>query len=159
MPIELSQTDRQFLESFVTRKPRTTRRQRAQALLLLAAGHSPSFVSQIVGIPKADVQSLEAQYAARGLAAVQRSSVKSTGTVCEGSGIEKTAGICGGSARISGTRIPVWLLVEARDLGVTEAQLLLDYPSLRAQDLVNAWSYAKSHRDEILAEIHENELA
>ncbi len=29
---------------------------------------------------------------------------------------------------------------------MTEAQLLLDYPSLRAQDLVNAWSYAKSHR-------------
>ncbi len=159
MPIELSQADRQFLERFVTRKPRTTRRQRAQALLLLAAGQSPSFVSQIVGIPKADVHSLEAQYAARGLAAVHRSPAKLTGTACEGSGIDKAVGVCGGSARIAGTRIPVWQLVEARDLGVTEAQLLLDYPSLRAQDLVNAWSYAKSHRDEILAEIHENEVA
>ncbi len=105
MPIELSQADRQFLERFVTRKPRTTRRQRAQALLLLAAGHSPSFVSQIVGIPKADVKSLEAQYAARGLAAVQRSSARSTGTACEGSGIEKVTGVCGGSAKIAGTRI------------------------------------------------------
>ncbi len=75
------------------------------------------------------------------------------------SGIEKTAGVCGGSARIVGTRIPVWQLVEARELGVSEAQLLLDYPSLRAQDLVNAWTYAKVHRDEILAEIHENEVA
>jgi uncharacterized protein (DUF433 family) len=159
MPIELSQGDRQFLERFVTRKPRTTRRQRAQALLLLAAGHSPSFVSQIVGIPKAAVQSLEEQYAVRDLAAVQRSSAESTGTACEGSGIEKAAGVCGGSARISGTRIPVWQLVEARDLGVTEAQLLLVYPSLRARDLVNAWSYAESHRGEILAEIHENEVA
>jgi uncharacterized protein (DUF433 family) len=159
MPIELSQADRQFLERFATQKPRTTRRQRAQALLLLAAGHSPSFVSQIVGIPKAAVQSLEEQYAARGLAAVQRSSAKSSGNAYEGAGIEKAAGVCGGSARISGTRIPVWQLVEARDLGVTEAQLLLDYPSLRAQDLVNAWSDAKTHRDEILAEIHENEVA
>jgi uncharacterized protein (DUF433 family) len=159
MPIELNPTDRQLLERFVTRKPRTTRRQRAQALLLLAAGHSPSFVSQIVGVSTADVQSLEARYAARGLAAVQRSSAKSTGTAEEGSGIEKAAGVCGGSARISSTRIPVWQLVEARDLGVTEAQLLLDYPSLRAQDLVNAWSYARSHREEILAEIHENEVA
>jgi uncharacterized protein (DUF433 family) len=74
-------------------------------------------------------------------------------------GIEKTEGVCGGSARIAGTRIPVWQLVAARDLGASEAQLLLDYPGLRAEDLVNAWSYARSHRDEIEAEIHENEVA
>jgi uncharacterized protein (DUF433 family) len=75
------------------------------------------------------------------------------------SGIEKTDGVCGGSARIAGTRIPVWQLVAARDLGAREAQLLLDYPSLRAQDLVNAWSYAQFHRDEIEAAIRENEDA
>jgi uncharacterized protein (DUF433 family) len=73
--------------------------------------------------------------------------------------IEKTKGVCVGAARIAGTRIPVWQLVESRDLGVSEAQLLLDYPGLRAEDLVNAWSYAKSHREEIEAEIHENEVA
>lgn len=72
------------------------------------------------------------------------------------SGIEKTNGVCGGSARIAGTRIPVWQLVAARDLGVGEAQLLLDFPTLRAQDLLNAWSYAQSHRNEIEAEIREN---
>jgi len=65
-------------------------------------------------------------------------------------GIEKTEGVCGGSVRIAGTRIPVWQLVAVRNLGVNEAQLLIDYPTLRAEDLVNAWSYAQAHRDEIL---------
>ncbi len=71
--------------------------------------------------------------------------------------IESTPGICGGSARISGTRIPVWVLVEAhRDLGVSESQLLLDYPKLRAVNLVDAWDYVRDHRDEIAAEIRRN---
>ena len=54
---------------------------------------------------------------------------------------------------------PVWQLVADRESGVSEAQLLVDYPSLRADDLVNARSYARSHRDEIQAEIRENEVA
>ena len=73
--------------------------------------------------------------------------------------IEKTEGVCGGSARIAGSRVPVWQLVADRESGVSEAQLLVDYPSLRAEDLVNAWSYARSHCDEIQAEIRENEVA
>jgi len=76
-----------------------------------------------------------------------------------GLGIARTEGVCGGSARIAGTRIPVWQLVAARNLGVSEGQLLVDYPALRAEDLVNAWSYARSHVDEIQADIHENEDA
>jgi uncharacterized protein (DUF433 family) len=80
-------------------------------------------------------------------------------TMESGLGIERTEGVCGGSARIAGTRIPVWQLVAARNLGVSEAQLLIDYPTLRAEDLVNAWSYARSHLEEIQAEIHENEDA
>ncbi len=159
MPIKLSLGERRYLERFLARKMRPTRRQRAKALLLLAEGHPVSFVSQIVGIPKDDVQSLEEQYEASGVAAVERSSTRLPRTTGRGSGIEKSEGVCGGSARIFGTRIPVWQLVEARDLGVTEAQLLLDYPALRAEDLVNAWSYAESNRDEISAEIHANAVA
>jgi uncharacterized protein (DUF433 family) len=66
-----------------------------------------------------------------------------------GIGIERTEGVCGGSARVAGTRIPVWQLVAARNLGVSEDQLLIDYPALSAEDLVNAWSYARAHLDEI----------
>ena len=71
-------------------------------------------------------------------------------------GIEKTEGVCGGSARIAGTRIPNLATRRARDLGESEAQFPLDYPGLRAADLVNAWSYARAHHDEIEAEIREN---
>ncbi len=74
-------------------------------------------------------------------------------------GIEKTEGVCGGSARIRQTRIPVWSLENARRNGVTEAELLQDFPSLTAQDLANAWAYVRSHREEIEREIAENEKA
>ena len=57
-------------------------------------------------------------------------------------GIEKKDGVSGGSACIVRTRIPVWTLELARRNGLSEAQLLFDWPSLRAADLVNAWSYS-----------------
>ena len=74
-------------------------------------------------------------------------------------GIEKTPGICGGAACIVRTRIPVWLLENARRLETPEAEILRAYPPLRAEDLANAWAYVRSHRDEIDGEIQENEAA
>ncbi|MBW4600591.1 MAG: DUF433 domain-containing protein [Calothrix sp. FI2-JRJ7] len=74
-------------------------------------------------------------------------------------GIEKTPGVCGGDACISGTRIPVWVLVNARNLGISEAQLLKDYPTLSATDLTNAWVYASIYSEEIEIAIKENEEA
>ncbi len=65
----------------------------------------------------------------------------------------------GGEPRIVRTRIPVWVLVEARRLGSSEADLLRNYPSLRAEDLVNAFGYYRAHRDEIEQQIRENEEA
>jgi uncharacterized protein (DUF433 family) len=72
-------------------------------------------------------------------------------------GIEKTEGICGGSARIRQTRIPVWSLENARRIGITEAELLQNFPNLTAKDLANAWSYVRLHQEEIEREIVENE--
>jgi uncharacterized protein (DUF433 family) len=74
-------------------------------------------------------------------------------------GIESSAEVCGGAARIIRTRVPVWLLEQARRLGTSEAQLLSAYPTLRAEDLTNAWAYIRSHRNEIDREILENESA
>jgi uncharacterized protein (DUF433 family) len=74
-----------------------------------------------------------------------------------GSGIESTPGVGGGEPRIAGTRIPVWALEQGRRLGASEADLLRDYPELRAADLVNAWTYVAAHRDEIEMQIRENE--
>jgi len=55
------------------------------------------------------------------------------------------------------TRIPVWLLEQARLLGTSDADLLKAYPTLRAQDLTNAWAYVRTHREEIERQIAENE--
>lgn len=72
-------------------------------------------------------------------------------------GVESTPGVCGGEACIVRTRIPVWLLVQARRLGTSEADLLRAYPTLRAEDLANAWAYYRAHRDEIDRQISEHE--
>jgi uncharacterized protein (DUF433 family) len=74
-------------------------------------------------------------------------------------GIESTPDVLGGEARIVRTRIPVWVLVQARHLGATEADLLHSYPTLRAEDLTNAWAYARMHADEIAQHILANETA
>ena len=74
-------------------------------------------------------------------------------------GIDKTPGICGGDACIRQTRIPVWALVQLSQLGTDEAGLLRTYPTLTAEDLVNAWSYYRSHTAEIEQQIADNELA
>ena len=74
-------------------------------------------------------------------------------------GIESQPGVCGGEPRIVRTRIPVWLLEQARRLGASEADLLRCYPTLRAEDLANAWAYVDGHQDEIERQIRENEAA
>ncbi|MEZ4706303.1 MAG: DUF433 domain-containing protein [Caldilineaceae bacterium] len=74
-------------------------------------------------------------------------------------GIEKTPGVIGGDACIVRTRIPVWMLENYRRLGWTEAQILDNFPTLRAADLVNAWAYVDAHQVEIETTIHEHEMA
>ncbi len=74
-------------------------------------------------------------------------------------GIDSNPNVLGGEPCIVRTRIPVWVLVQARHLGVTEADLLKSYPSLTAEDLAEAWAFYRAHRDEIEKQIAENEAA
>jgi uncharacterized protein (DUF433 family) len=74
-------------------------------------------------------------------------------------GIDLRPDVCGGEPCIVRTRIPVWLPEQGRRLGISEQGLLAAYPSLRAEDLVNAWAYARSHVGEIESQIRENEAA
>ena len=74
-------------------------------------------------------------------------------------GIESTPGVCGGEPCIVRTRIPVWILVQAKSLGTSEADILRSYPTLRAEDLSNAWGYYRLHGEEIERQILENEQA
>src|SRR4051794_896838 len=69
MSINLSPDERASLEQFIgPYKP--TKRQKAQALLGLAAGESAEAVAMRVGIPKEAVTELAAQFTERGLAGV-----------------------------------------------------------------------------------------
>jgi uncharacterized protein (DUF433 family) len=74
-------------------------------------------------------------------------------------GIESTPGVMGGEPCIVRTRIPVWVLVQARKLGSSEADILQAYPTLYAEDLTNAWAYYRAHQAEIERQIVENEMA
>ena len=74
-------------------------------------------------------------------------------------GIDTQPNVCGGDACVVRTRIPVWTLVQARRLGVSESDLLKAYPMLGAEDLAEAWAYCRSHNDLIEAQIAANEQA
>ena len=73
------------------------------------------------------------------------------------SGIECTPGVCGGDACIRRTRIPVWLLVRAHQLGSSDEEILDSYPTLSHHDLDNAWAYYELHQADIEQQIASNE--
>lgn len=98
----------------------------------------------------------EAELAIAGLSVTERRQLLkslSSNFTSRFAAIEKNENIMAGAACIRGTRIPVWLLEQARQQGVSEADLLNNYPGLSAEDLVNAWDYAGVNRDEIEAQI------
>jgi len=74
-------------------------------------------------------------------------------------GIDTVEGVCGGDPIVVRSRIPVWILEQARRLGASEAELLRAYPALHAEDIANAWAYVRAHRSEIDERIRENEAA
>jgi len=74
-------------------------------------------------------------------------------------GIAVDPEVCGGDPCVARTRIPVWLLVQARKLGSTDTALLAAYPTLKAGDLLHVWDYYQAHQDEIERQIQENEAS
>ena len=74
-------------------------------------------------------------------------------------GIERAPDVCGDEPRIADTRIPVWVLIQARRHGTWDADILRIYPTLKEEDLVNAWNYYQNHQDEIEHQIRANETA
>lgn len=67
-----------------------------------------------------------------------------------GPAVRSTEGVMGGDACIRNTRIPVWLLVSYKMQGLSDSELLANYPSLNASDLTSAWDYFAAHAEEIL---------
>jgi uncharacterized protein (DUF433 family) len=154
--------DWKTLLSYVARPRRPTARMRAEALLGWEQGRSLEEIAEYVGIKLVDLRDLSARYNEGGLEAVGLSGTsplqERPRRQARQPTIVKTLGVCGGAARVDGTRIPVWQLVEERDLGASEAQLLNSYRTLTARDLVAAWDYAEAHPEEIAAEIRRNEM-
>ena len=74
-------------------------------------------------------------------------------------GVDSRPDVCGGEPCVVRTRIPVWLLEQARRQGSSEEDLLRAYPSLRAEDLANTWAYVRAHVAEIDEQIRQNESA
>lgn len=74
-------------------------------------------------------------------------------------GITSNPLVCGGEPCIVRTRIPIWLLVQARHLGLSDGEILRAYPTLQAEDLANAWNYYRAHHFQIEQQIQENEEA
>jgi uncharacterized protein (DUF433 family) len=79
--------------------------------------------------------------------------------VMPASWIEKTPGVCGGDACIRWTRIPVWGLMEWRNLGLSDAEILDRSMGLTQADLDAAWEYYAKHREEIDEAIRDNDAA
>jgi uncharacterized protein (DUF433 family) len=76
----------------------------------------------------------------------------------ERSWIEKTPGKCGGRACIRHTRLPVWSVVVARRLGVSDDDLLGYFVTpLTPDDIQAAWAYCEQNPEEIEADIQQNE--
>lgn len=72
--------------------------------------------------------------------------------------ISKTVRVLGGDACIRGTRIPVWLLVQMRDAGLDASETKSHFDQLITDaDLIAAWDYYNSHKDEIDENIRRNE--
>jgi uncharacterized protein (DUF433 family) len=74
-------------------------------------------------------------------------------------GITKTHGVVGGDACIRNMRIPVWSLVEYRQMGANDDRILEAYPQLTSADLANAWAYADTFHTEIAQAIAVNQEA
>ena len=72
-------------------------------------------------------------------------------------GIEKTPGVCGGDACVAKTRIPVWSLVNSKRLGMDDAEILYNFPTLNREDLKNAWNYYRANHEEVDELILENQ--
>lgn len=72
--------------------------------------------------------------------------------------IRKTPNVLGGEARIGNRRIAVWMLVRAKQLGMSDEEIRTRYQQpLTETELAAAWQYYRDHTEEIEGAIRRNE--
>jgi uncharacterized protein (DUF433 family) len=68
-------------------------------------------------------------------------------------GVSRNPDICDGATCVINTQIPIWVLVDARDvINFDDEDILLQFPSLSLTDLANAWEYASEFARDIRSE-------
>jgi uncharacterized protein (DUF433 family) len=71
-----------------------------------------------------------------------------------------TPGICGGRARIAGTRLPVWVVVAEIIRGGTSPDEFVDaYPQVSLAKVYGALSFYYDHRSQVDRDLREQEAA
>lgn len=70
--------------------------------------------------------------------------------------IQKTPDVIGGQACLGRSRIAVFMMVEQKQRGMTDRDLLRNYPTLTQRDLDAAWAYYAAHPGEIGEAIRRN---
>jgi len=60
--------------------------------------------------------------------------------------------VMGGDACVRRTRIPIWMLVEYKRQGLSDSELLVQFPGLNAADLSASWDYYAAHSEEVDAQ-------
>ena len=71
--------------------------------------------------------------------------------------IQSASDVCGGEPGIRNTRHTVTGLVVWRRMGLSDAQIREHHPDLTEADLTVAWSYYRTHAEEIDRAINEDE--
>jgi uncharacterized protein (DUF433 family) len=74
-----------------------------------------------------------------------------------GSIIEATPGICGGRARLAGTRVPVHRIARYHRLGYAPEEILSMLNSLSLSQIYAALAYALANPDEIQESLREED--
>jgi len=67
--------------------------------------------------------------------------------------VVQTPGVCGGRARIDGTRIAVWILESLRQQGADRREIAGLYPRLSAEQVEAALQWAADHSEQIAADL------
>lgn len=56
--------------------------------------------------------------------------------------VSTNRGVCGGMACVTGTRIPIAIILDSLAIGMSEAEIMRSYPSLQPLDIRAAIAYA-----------------
>jgi uncharacterized protein (DUF433 family) len=70
--------------------------------------------------------------------------------------ITTSKNICGGSAVISGTRIPVWSIIALYKSGLSIEEIIKEFPYVPPAKIYSAFLYYSENKQEIEKEIKEN---